>query len=170
MQHANEWIFFIFFFLEYDVAGPHEYPLSLHKHVHAVGGEDRDQIVGREGKKVGAGESKISGCKDKFCGKGREGKTISQACLDMKSKFASLCFNAPAPVWKPNAAAASARRSSLQRARRDFTVTGAPPTGQNAPPHHQTLDSSPALMCAERLVTCIQLQHAHLNSLDLFSV
>lgn len=65
MQHVNECIFF--FFLEYDVAGPHEYPQSLHKHVHAIGGEDRDQIVGWRGAgKVGAGESKISGGKDKF--------------------------------------------------------------------------------------------------------
>lgn len=66
-MQMSVFFFFFFFLLEYDVAGPHEYPLSLHKHVHAVGGEDRDQIGGREGKKrAGAGESKISGSKDKF--------------------------------------------------------------------------------------------------------
>lgn len=30
---------------KYGIAGPHEYPQSLYKHVHAVGGEDGDQIM-----------------------------------------------------------------------------------------------------------------------------
>lgn len=30
---------------ECGVAGPHEYPPSFYKHVHAVGGEDGDQIM-----------------------------------------------------------------------------------------------------------------------------
>lgn len=44
MQMSTSFFFF-FLVLEYDVAGPHEYPQSLHKHVHAVGGEDGDQII-----------------------------------------------------------------------------------------------------------------------------
>lgn len=36
----------------YGVAGPHEYPPSLYKHVHVVGGEDGDQIMKSGGERI----------------------------------------------------------------------------------------------------------------------
>lgn len=60
-EHTYEYAFTFLFTSEYGVAGPHEYPPSLYKHVHALGGEDGDQIM-----KMGVKESKISSSKHKF--------------------------------------------------------------------------------------------------------
>lgn len=152
------------------------YPQSLHKHVHAVGGEDRAQIVEkeRERTKVEAGESKIRGKLNKFLlQKRRRRKQFLQHVLIWNLNLhhcvstLQLRFGNPPPpppqlrVWAAPTRSESAAISPWQE-------------------HHQlvktclltfpTRDSSPALMRAERLVTCIQLQPAHLNTLDLFSV
>ena len=119
--------------------------------------------------KAGVKESKISNSKYTFLlqNKRRKKRRHSQACLGMKSKFASLSSGSSAQFWKqPSVYLSESQREPSLWIHCDRSTTN---WSKHASSPLNTWLPAP-LMCIERLVTCIQLQPLHLNSLDLFLV